>query len=188
MGRGGNEAAEAAAKLAEGGIPCLGVAVAPAGGSGANPSLAVEPRSPGYAASAAGEAAGEALEDPPRPDDVALFLHTSGTTSRPKGVPLSHANLAASLENIKQVGGWGGVRWVVGVKVRWGGGWGVGGLHGGTGGSGTEVARPLGVFLGLVSSQGHDPPNPGLHAGDVALPPPWSAHLTSPSLVRLFPT
>lgn len=30
------------------------------------------------------------LEDPPRPDDTALFLHTSGTTSRPKGVPLSH--------------------------------------------------------------------------------------------------
>ena len=36
----------------------------------------------------------------PTPDDIALFLHTSGTTSRPKGVPLSHANLAASLGNI----------------------------------------------------------------------------------------
>lgn len=36
----------------------------------------------------------------PFPDDVALFLHTSGTTSRPKGVPLTHANLLASLENI----------------------------------------------------------------------------------------
>ena len=31
-----------------------------------------------------------------RPDDIALLLHTSGTTSRPKLVPLSHANLAAS--------------------------------------------------------------------------------------------
>jgi acyl-CoA synthetase (AMP-forming)/AMP-acid ligase II len=41
------------------------------------------------------------VSDPPRGDDVALFLHTSGTTSRPKGVPLSHANLVASLENIK---------------------------------------------------------------------------------------
>lgn len=40
-------------------------------------------------------------KDQPRGDDVALFLHTSGTTSRPKGVPLSHANLVASLENIK---------------------------------------------------------------------------------------
>ena len=36
----------------------------------------------------------------PSSDDVALFLHTSGTTSRPKGVPLTHANLLASLNNI----------------------------------------------------------------------------------------
>jgi acyl-CoA synthetase (AMP-forming)/AMP-acid ligase II len=36
----------------------------------------------------------------PKPDDVALFLHTSGTTSRPKGVPLSHANLLASADNV----------------------------------------------------------------------------------------
>src|SRR5262249_48078429 len=36
----------------------------------------------------------------PRPDDIALFLHTSGTTSRPKGVPLTHANLMASSRNI----------------------------------------------------------------------------------------
>lgn len=35
-----------------------------------------------------------------QPDDLALFLHTSGTTSKPKGVPLSHRNLAASLTNI----------------------------------------------------------------------------------------
>jgi len=41
------------------------------------------------------------LPEPPRPADVALFLHTSGTTGRPKGVPLSHANLAASLANIR---------------------------------------------------------------------------------------
>jgi acyl-CoA synthetase (AMP-forming)/AMP-acid ligase II len=35
-----------------------------------------------------------------RPDDVALVLHTSGTTARPKIVPLSHANLTASAANI----------------------------------------------------------------------------------------
>ncbi len=34
------------------------------------------------------------------PDDVALILHTSGTTARPKIVPLSHANLIASARNI----------------------------------------------------------------------------------------
>ena len=31
-----------------------------------------------------------------RPDDTALMLHTSGTTSRPKQVPLRHRNLTAS--------------------------------------------------------------------------------------------
>jgi acyl-CoA synthetase (AMP-forming)/AMP-acid ligase II len=36
----------------------------------------------------------------PAPGDVALFLHTSGTTSRPKGVPLTHGNLMASIANI----------------------------------------------------------------------------------------
>ncbi|MEM6308504.1 MAG: acyl--CoA ligase [Pseudomonadota bacterium] len=36
----------------------------------------------------------------PTPDDVALILHTSGTTSRPKIVPLTQGNLAASASNI----------------------------------------------------------------------------------------
>jgi len=34
------------------------------------------------------------------PDDVALVLHTSGTTSRPKIVPLTQANLCVSASNI----------------------------------------------------------------------------------------
>lgn len=33
-------------------------------------------------------------------DDVALVLHTSGTTSRPKIVPLTHRNVSASAQNI----------------------------------------------------------------------------------------
>jgi acyl-CoA synthetase (AMP-forming)/AMP-acid ligase II len=37
----------------------------------------------------------------PSPDDVALVLHTSGTTSRPKIVPLTHRNLATSAANIR---------------------------------------------------------------------------------------
>jgi acyl-CoA synthetase (AMP-forming)/AMP-acid ligase II len=36
----------------------------------------------------------------PAPDDVALVLHTSGTTSRPKIVPLSQRNVCASAHNI----------------------------------------------------------------------------------------
>jgi acyl-CoA synthetase (AMP-forming)/AMP-acid ligase II len=45
-------------------------------------------------------AAGQGEPETPHPHDVALFLHTSGTTSRPKGVPLRHANLMASARNI----------------------------------------------------------------------------------------
>src|SRR4051794_1098727 len=38
--------------------------------------------------------------EPAEPDDVALLLHTSGTTSRPKQVPLAHRNLMASARAI----------------------------------------------------------------------------------------
>jgi acyl-CoA synthetase (AMP-forming)/AMP-acid ligase II/acyl carrier protein len=34
-------------------------------------------------------------------EDVALVLHTSGTTSRPKAVPLTHSNLCASAHHIR---------------------------------------------------------------------------------------
>ncbi len=36
------------------------------------------------------------------PDDIALVLHTSGTTSRPKIVPLKQANVCASARNIRE--------------------------------------------------------------------------------------
>jgi acyl-CoA synthetase (AMP-forming)/AMP-acid ligase II len=41
-----------------------------------------------------------AAVEPARPDDIALLLHTSGTTSRPKQVPLTHRNLIASTRAI----------------------------------------------------------------------------------------
>src|ERR1019366_9402107 len=36
------------------------------------------------------------------PDDIALVLHTSGTTSRPKIVPLAQRNVCASADNIRR--------------------------------------------------------------------------------------
>ncbi|WP_424974331.1 acyl--CoA ligase [Dinoroseobacter sp. S124A] len=45
--------------------------------------------------------AGTAETAAPTPDDVALILHTSGTTSRPKIVPLLQSNVAASAANIR---------------------------------------------------------------------------------------
>ena len=41
-----------------------------------------------------------AIEGNPSADDVALLLHTSGTTSRPKLVPLTHTNLTISAANV----------------------------------------------------------------------------------------
>jgi acyl-CoA synthetase (AMP-forming)/AMP-acid ligase II len=43
-----------------------------------------------------GTAAGEPSSDPVGPGTTALFLFTSGTTSRPKIVPLTHANICTS--------------------------------------------------------------------------------------------
>jgi acyl-CoA synthetase (AMP-forming)/AMP-acid ligase II len=47
------------------------------------------------------DATGTAPDTAPTANDVALILHTSGTTSRPKIVPLLQSNVAASAENIR---------------------------------------------------------------------------------------
>ena len=41
-----------------------------------------------------------AFDDRPDPDAVALLLHTSGTTARPKLVPLTHRQLAVERANV----------------------------------------------------------------------------------------
>ena len=41
-------------------------------------------------------------EQLPSQNDIALILHTSGTTSRPKIVPLLHSNIVSSAENISE--------------------------------------------------------------------------------------
>src|SRR2546428_8066995 len=38
----------------------------------------------------------------PNSEDIALILHTSGTTSRPQRVPLPHANLMTSARNVPE--------------------------------------------------------------------------------------
>jgi malonyl-CoA/methylmalonyl-CoA synthetase len=40
------------------------------------------------------------------PDDTALIIYTSGTTGRPKGVPLSHANLLAGAHAVRLAWRW----------------------------------------------------------------------------------
>jgi oxalate---CoA ligase len=62
--------------------------------------LAVDPSSPAGSFTLPGVEAGDS---PPRladERDVALVLHTSGTTSRPKLVPLTHGQLAVSARNV----------------------------------------------------------------------------------------
>ncbi len=49
---------------------------------------------PGFSSSTKG------APDMALPGDIALLTHTSGTTGRPKAVPLSHANVMAAVHNI----------------------------------------------------------------------------------------
>lgn len=63
--------------------------------------LAAGPGGPAGAFSLSGEAKGPtARSGIAAPEDVALILHTSGTTSRPKIVTLTQTNVVASAENI----------------------------------------------------------------------------------------
>jgi acyl-CoA synthetase (AMP-forming)/AMP-acid ligase II len=62
--------------------------------------LTPEPEAGAGAFRLSGSAGGAAARPgPAEPDDVALILHTSGTTSRPKIVPLTHANIWTSARN-----------------------------------------------------------------------------------------
>lgn len=78
-------AIDVAAKL---GIPVARLVMAPERGSGA------------FRLELPAAAATAARPGPAQPDDIALVLHTSGTTSRPKIVPLSQRNVCASARNV----------------------------------------------------------------------------------------
>ncbi len=84
-------------------IPATGSAAASAAAAASGTTLAgVQPSSggPPELAGPAGSAASERPAEQGGPDDVALVLHTSGTTSRPKQVPLRQRNLMASARTI----------------------------------------------------------------------------------------
>ena len=82
-------AVEVAAKL---NIPIVRLVAAPDEGAGT-----LHAGIPGRA-----RAAQDGQVGPAAPDDIALVLHTSGTTSRPKIVPLAHRNVCASARHIRQ--------------------------------------------------------------------------------------
>lgn len=63
--------------------------------------LSVPEGAPAGAFTLSSDASGTGEAASPSADDVALILHTSGTTSRPKIVPLLQSNIAASAEHIK---------------------------------------------------------------------------------------
>jgi acyl-CoA synthetase (AMP-forming)/AMP-acid ligase II len=73
------------------GIRMIDLVAEAAGGAGA---FTLVPRTAASPSSAA-------HPGPAQPDDVSMVLHTSGTTSRPKIVPLSQRNLAASATHIR---------------------------------------------------------------------------------------
>jgi len=91
---GGNAPAEKAA--AKHRVPVAQLSVAASSGSPL--SVTLSPQTPGLSFPPASSA--PPPPDGPAPSDLALFFHTSGTTGRPKAVPLTHANIAASLFNI----------------------------------------------------------------------------------------
>ena len=82
----------AAAVAARLGIPAVTIAATPELGAGTFALGAPEGAGPQRPAAGGGHAG---------PDDIALVLHTSGTTSRPKIVPLSQRNVCASAGNVR---------------------------------------------------------------------------------------
>jgi oxalate---CoA ligase len=83
-------AAEVAARL---GIPVVEIVATPEHGAGTFTTTMAADSGPVTRPVAVGGRAGA--------DDVALVLHTSGTTSRPKLVPLSQRNVCASAGNVR---------------------------------------------------------------------------------------
>ena len=62
--------------------------------------LVVDPSTPAGTFALSGLEGGDSTPEPADEADIALLLHTSGTTSRPKLVPLTHGQLRVSARNV----------------------------------------------------------------------------------------
>eukprot|EP00798_Chlamydomonas_sp_ICE-L_P003821 gene3821-13893_t len=91
----GNKAAEEAAKKQN--VPVAKFMVK---FNGSTPVPTFVPQTPGLTFPPPTYGLAPQLKELPKPSDLALFFHTSGTTGKPKAVPLNHANLMASIANI----------------------------------------------------------------------------------------
>jgi malonyl-CoA/methylmalonyl-CoA synthetase len=77
------------------------------GGRGKVPTLTLDALGGGTLIdAAAGQTPRPAFVDA-QPDDTAVLLYTSGTTGRPKGAPLTQANLGANAETLRRAWGFG---------------------------------------------------------------------------------
>jgi acyl-CoA synthetase (AMP-forming)/AMP-acid ligase II len=81
-------------------------------GSGSAPPLIVDvgdqPDGTGARGASGATGSGPAPGSLPRPQDIALLAYTSGTTGTPKGVPLTHRQLAASISSAMAAWRWSG--------------------------------------------------------------------------------
>lgn len=126
-------------------------------GSGPPPLVVDVGEQPDGASSARGASgstgSGPAAGRMPRPQDIALLAYTSGTTGTPKGVPLTHRQLAASITSAMAAWRWSGDDVLVHALPLYHQ-HGLGGLHAALIAGGTVHIRPKFTVTDLVQTIG----------------------------------